>query len=427
VTEHARYGGSTIDRTITCPAWRSFADTLPKQGSSQFADRGTLLHDAMHTIYTKHEDESQQASVIGMTYEGIELTRDLYETKIIPAVEAVEEIFNEYNVENYVCETKVVLSEDVWGTADILARGEIMLPPEGNEDFKPIKCKVGLSLDHKFGDGILVFAENNKQGLFYALCASLTPATMKLFEDIDILIVGIIQPNERGLPNYSLWTVDPQEMRDFQGIVEKAVAAAEGKDPEFKVSDACTFCPGKGLCPPTSGELQHLLRVDVKAPEVLKRLPTFEELERMDASLKALRTFIHEQLELGVTVPSYKLVPKRASRVYTDQAAAEEVAKRTRKLKRDEVYDFEFKSPPQLEKVCKAKDLSYEEMFGPFIAKRSSGTTLASVDDKRDAVPGIEGLKLLLNQGGPVRQDKPDKKDKDKKPKAKTKRKGKKK
>tara|TARA_R110002020_G_scaffold363217_2_gene575500 strand:- start:503 stop:1672 length:1170 start_codon:yes stop_codon:yes gene_type:complete len=384
---HKRYGGSTIARTINCTYWRQAADKMPPQGSSEFADRGTLLHDAMEEIMLADEGFDPK-SVIGNTYEGIELTKELYNEKIIPAMAAVEAIFNQYNVEDYTCEEAVQLADDLGGTADMLARGSITL--DG------MKCNVALCVDFKFGDGIVVSAENNEQGLFYSTCASVTPETQDLFDDIDLLVVGIIQPTSHAGEDYSLWEVEPGSMDDME---ERAFAArdkAESDDPgEPNPGSWCAFCPNAPVCPAKTGELAALKRVDLA---LIESFPTFDQIKSMKDTIKAMEAFAHEQLEEGVDIPGYKLVAKRAQRVYTDQAAVEEKIKHSKKIKKDDAYTYKVKTPAQLEKVCKEKGVDYKKVFGEFVASVSSGTTLASENDKRDAIVPGNALKQLVDR-----------------------------
>ncbi len=210
MSEHADFGGSTIKRTVNCPAWWGFCKDIPKGPPSEYADRGTLLHTAMEAIYSADGDFDER-SVIGSTYRGQTLTAALYEEKIVPAMAAMEALLDRYDVkeEDFLCEARVVIADDVWGTADFLAVGSDDLPNESDEEAPPSALlKVGLCSDYKFGYN-LVDAEQNDQGLFYALAASMTPETERFFTEIDILTVAIVQPNEQGREDLSIWEVVP--------------------------------------------------------------------------------------------------------------------------------------------------------------------------------------------------------------------------
>lgn len=392
MSEHAKYGGSTIERTEFCPAWVEFCAPLPKD-SSEWADEGTLLHAAMQRIYTENEDFNPR-EVIGSKYKDVVLTETLFAEKIFPAIEAVEDIFDKFDVRNFVCESRVVIADDIWGTADLLGVGRAIV--DTPEDAASLK--IGLALDYKFGSGVMVSAEENRQGLFYGVAALNTPETQGLFGYVDLLIVAIVQPNDRGLPDYTLWEVDGQKLPEARQRILEVCAAAEVPDAPFCPGDHCQFCPGRGLCPPTSGEISAMLRLDVTAPDVLEIIPSYEEIKRVAKNCEVLLSLVHTQLGEGVVIPGFKLVPKQARRSYTDEVAAELVAKKSRKLKREEVYAMKLLSPAQMEKLLKAKGMDFEKLFGSLVQKVASGTTLAGEDDPREANPGMGALQALLNR-----------------------------
>lgn len=408
MTKHARYGGSTISRTLNCHGWRQFVDTLPDiDDSSDDADVGILLHGGMERIYSM-ESIVTAREIIGMTYKGHTLTEELYEAKIVPALEAVEEIFDRYGITEFELESLVKLFENSWGTADLIGLGEVPADKFSAEqlavwgidaDLEPeLPIRFGLSLDYKFGDGVIVEAEENDQGLFYATAGSMTPEVQELFEDLDVLLIAIVQPASRLTTTYTVWETTPDCMDQMMTDVGEAIVLCEGEDPETVAGDWCRFCPGRGLCSATNGELMAALRLDLKAPELLSRIPTFEQLDRVKATVKAIEKLVHAQIEAGAKIPGYKLVAKRASRSYSDLEAAEGIAKRSRKLKKDESYDYELKSPPQMEILCKKKGLDFGKLFGDVVQKVSSGTTLASESDERNAIPGMAELASLLDR-----------------------------
>ena len=402
MSEHARYGGSTYTRTLNCPPWAKFCDPLPERESSADADDGTLLHIAMDKIYREDADFNER-SLIGSTYKDRTLTEELYDEKIVPAIDAVEEIFALYGVaeDGFLCESRVVISELSWGTADILATGRMLLPNEGDEHPEEKFARVGICLDYKFG-GIMVDAVENDQGRFYSAAASITEETARFFDEIDILVIGIIQPNDRGVANFTLWETPAATLEETyrEAITAETIAEqANPNDPcQFAKGDWCRWCAGNGLCPPTSGALAAIRRLDVTAPDLLDDIPTFSELAEIDVTLKRLRALVHSQLEEGVDIAGFKLVPKRSSRSYTDEAIVRDLVKRSRKIKREDAYKDSLLPPAQLEKMCKRLGLDFEKLFGAHVQKVSSGTTLADANDKRSAVPSIGALNALLER-----------------------------
>ena len=149
-------GGSTAKRVISCPASIDMVAKMPKLPSSKFADEGTLLHDAISQIL---DCKATPESVIGMVYEGITLTQELYDDKIAVALAALDEIDPDKQME-FAVESSVNFGDllpGVFGSADLLGR----------------IGKKAIVLDWKFGNGVAVEATENYQGMFYAAAAML--------------------------------------------------------------------------------------------------------------------------------------------------------------------------------------------------------------------------------------------------------------
>ena len=79
-------GGSTAKRVINCPGSVALVAKMPPKPSSEYADKGTLLHNAISEILSGRPD------VIGSKYNDQVLTQELFDEKIVPALEALDEI-----------------------------------------------------------------------------------------------------------------------------------------------------------------------------------------------------------------------------------------------------------------------------------------------------------------------------------------------
>lgn len=138
------------------------------------------------------------------------------------------------------------------------------------------------------------------------------------------------------------------------------------------------------------------------AADALSRNPeSMTAVELADALDKAdqLKSWMRKVFELaekesvsGTTIPGWKLVEKRAQRVFTDKAAVIRILK-GRKWKNDRIYKpRELKSPAQLE--AEDKEL-YNKSLAQYVEKKSSGLTLVRDSDKRPAV--ADPMALLTN------------------------------
>ena len=150
-------GGSTASRVINCPGSVALVAKMPPKPSSKYADEGTLLHDVMSDLLSS---DKRVADFLGRKYNDIVLTQDLIDEKIAPALEALNEIDPDMKMELEV-ESRVGYGDlipEAFGSTDVIGR----------------LGKRTIVLDWKFGDGVPVPAENNKQLLFYAAAARRT-------------------------------------------------------------------------------------------------------------------------------------------------------------------------------------------------------------------------------------------------------------
>ena len=104
--------------------------------------------------------------------------------------------------------------------------------------------------------------------------------------------------------------------------------------------------------------------------------------------LKDIRALAHQVLDKGGKVPGYKLVAKRATRQWVDEAAVKQSLLAV--LDESEVIETKLISPAVAEKLLKKQSLKLPEGSTVSI---SSGNTMASESDPRPAVLQI-GMQL---------------------------------
>ena len=118
-------------------------------------------------------------------------------------------------------------------------------------------------------------------------------------------------------------------------------------------------------------------------------LTTLSEAMRLasllESWIKSVRSTVQDQLEVGAPVSGYKLVKKRATRKWASDEEMLDRLKKMRSLKAVDYSIIKMCTPPQLEKICKAKGVDFDK-FGAYIVKTSTGNTVAHEDDKRPAV-----------------------------------------
>jgi len=374
MTKHLPVGGSTIDRTLNCPQWIKLDPKLPRK-SSHFADAGTLKHNVMEKVYKSDADPDD---LIGTEkYNGLALSREMVVEDIRPMIQATDDLLDEYNVEQVECEPFVQLIPDVaGGSIDLLG---------ASADGKTI-----VIVDYK--TGFHQVSPKAPQLLFYALSASVDPKTEPMFRHAERLVLAIVQPVE-GHCTAKTWETPIDVLDDFEDRVYAAIDRSE-QDTDPSPGDHCKYCPAQPTCPAKTGQARKALMLQATdLTTIAQALPMVEQLEQW---CKQVKTTAHEQLEAGAHIPGYKLVNKRATRVWNDPEAAMTKVKWAKNLKLEEACDIKLKSPPQLEKLCKTKSIPFAP-YKDLISALSSGTTLARADDKRPAALAIVSLESLVN------------------------------
>jgi len=359
-------GGSTAKRVINCPASVALCAKMPPKPSSEHADRGTLLHNVIAELL---EFDKPPAQCIGAQYKDQVLTQELIDEKIIPALEALDEIDPDKTMEIMV-ETRVAFGDflpGVFGSTDLLGR----------------KDKRAIVLDWKFGDGVLVDAENNPQLLFYAAAAMRTPAAKWIFEGVEEIECVIVQP-----PMMRRWVTTPERVKQFEVELAKAVRESSWPEPTMQTGDHCRWCAAKPVCPQMTGEADRALRVQLANLPAEQIAMQLEQADRLEDYIKDLRALAFQMLENDRPVPGYKLVAKQARRQWVD----EEKAKQFLMKSLVEPYkELEVISPAQAEKVLKKIKM---ELPSELVVSVSSGSTLASDSDPRPPVLQI-GRQLM--------------------------------
>ena len=346
-------GGSTATRLIACPGSRALADKMPEQPGSTYANRGTLLHNSIAAIL----NGAAPADLLGTTYEGEVLTQELYDEKITPALQALESL-DPANEMDITLESMVSFGKflpGVFGSADLLGR---------------LGSKA-IVIDWKFGDGVAVTAEENKQMLFYAAAAMRSPETQWVFEAATEIECIIVQP-----PEVKRWVTTPKRVRQFELELKRAVKESETYSAKLAVGDHCRWCPAKPICPLMTGAVDRALKTAVEGLDAARIGAYLKNADLLEGWISSLRGLAVTMMEKGAPVPGWKLVAKRGVRKWVNDAQAIEL------LASRGVDPMEEKiiSPAMAEKLLK------EKLPEGFAVSVSSGSTIAPESDSRPPV-----------------------------------------
>ena len=361
-TAHSKIvGGSTARRVINCPGSVALCDTVPPQVENDYMREGTMLHELVSQCVTEGNAERERLiTEAGLT--------DSQEWKIRKALELFDtHIDPEYTTEIDV-EERVELAPGIFGTADVIGQRK-------DDDGE----LVAIVLDWKFGDGVMVEAEENEQLMFYGAGAVHKKhwafgVMNRSVHEVDLVI---IQP-----PHIRIWRTTATRLRYFRRDLLAAVETAQQPDAPIVAGDHCRFCPAKAVCPVVTGAVERAVRqriLDIKPERLGEMMALAQSCEDWASDVRKLAL---QALEKNIPVPGYKLVNKRAQRVWANEKAALE---QLYTLAPDLQF-VEIISPAQAEKLLKKEKLKLPEGL---TSQVSSGLTIAEEADSRPAAVTI--------------------------------------
>jgi hypothetical protein len=241
-------------------------------------------------------------------------------------------------------------------------------------------------IDLKYGKGVVVIAENNKQMMLYALGA------LKDFDfvyDIDTVCMTIYQPR---IDNFSTWKIRVDDLLTWAEMELKPKAALAFKgEGEFSPGTHCQFCKAKAVCKANADYNLQLAVYDFATPELLTDDEIADILERSSNFtnwLKSVNEYaLSEAVLNGKKWPGYKLVEGRSNRTYSDEAA---VAERLleKGFAEDLIYKRELLGITAMEKVVGKKEFALH--LSGLIIKPQGKPTLAPKSDKREELNSVE-------------------------------------
>ena len=375
MSKHLPIGTSKVSRIIECPASLSRSEKAPEQVAGSAATEGSLLHLVMENLY---DSDISAADQIGKTkYKDLVFTKEMLVEQIDPAFAAMEKALDLVDADELVIEQFVEYIPDLCGgTLDLMAL---------SEDKKTL-----LLADYKFGfNGVK--AEGNSQILLAALAASVDPATSALFLKAEKFVGAIIQPKVYG-DEPSVWEFTKAEVDAFEDALIEAVDSSQDERPRASSGSHCTWCPAAPYCPEKKLLARSALVLSKDNSEQLAEAMAM--VDEVEAWAKAVRKAAHSALDRGGKVAGWKLVAKRASRVWADAEAVETKIRNAKKIKLTEGFEVKLKSPAKIEKLCKEKGIPFQP-FADMAVMYSSGNTMAAEKDKRPAI-GVKEIPDIL-------------------------------
>lgn len=250
----------------------------------------------------------------------------------------------------------------------------------GTGDCIIISDKTMHVIDFKYGQGVLVEAEQNPQMMLYALGA------LRLFDslyDIDEVAMTIYQPRRE---NISTWTIPVEDLKAWakNELIPKAKLAYEGKG-EYLPGPWCTFCKAAVKCRARAEEKLRLAQYEFAKPPLL----TDAEIEDILDKLSDLTSWANEimayaqdaALNQGKQWRGWKVVEGRSNRKYSNEEAVIEAANAAGY---HDIFRKSLIPLTEMEKLMGKQD--FHDILGGLIVKPAGKPTLVPVSDKRPSI-----------------------------------------
>lgn len=368
---HSKIGASSYYRWKACPGSVKMCEGVPNKESS-YAAEGTLAHDIASKILEDYFFQKGRPS-IPVGYKPSDL--DAIKTYVAYIKEIALRARSNPSKGEVLIEHAFDLSSvhpGLYGTADAVI-------------YSPEESKLYV-VDYKHGAGILVDVDHNEQLMYYALGALLSTGF-----PCDLVELTIVQPRcESSAETIRHWAFKSVELIDFAVQLGEDAAETEKVGAELNPGDHCRFCPAAATkCPAIQNRANQMAKMEFSKelsydPKSLAL--ALSSIPGIEAWVKNVREFAYQEALLGNNIPGYKLVEKRATRRWKDEA---ETTLELLQLMKPELNYFEdpsLKSPAQVEKMLPKnfkKDLealTIKESSGFKLAHESEGGTPAKPD-----------------------------------------------
>lgn len=362
---HAKLSPSASDRWLNCPASIVRAPETEDEGS-EYAREGSAAHAmAEHCLrngveawegvlpeeYQKYDSPEMRTHVQGYL-------------DYVRRHQGDGELFVEQRLQ-------IFPTMDVWGTADTVVVGHGVLK----------------LTDLKYGQGVLVDAEDNTQLLLYGIGALtldwLSPVPVHTVE------VHIYQPRRNNVVSKT-YTVEELVMwvKENEHKVARAHAGTNFAVP----GSHCKWCPVKGNCRERAEANLKLASFDFAAAEPAcanKDALSEEELVKIFLSIPTFRNWL-DDIEAEVAkrahdheVKGIKWVAGRVTRKIKDIARAISIL---RGAGIEPLTEPKLLGITEIEKQVKAKGLKMSTLLGDAVEVVAGKPALVSADDKRPAL-----------------------------------------
>lgn len=372
---HALLSASGAARWLNCTPSAQLEDKYGERKSSVFAEEGTLAHE-LSELYIKHDillSISEQEFDSGL--EEI-MANDLFSEEMLNVVP----IYTDYCA-SQLAEAKTANSLAVMEIEQKLDLTDFVPESFGTADCVIINDNLIEVIDLKYGKGVPVYAEWNKQLMLYGLGVLQKYDTMY---DISEVRLTIVQPR---INNISSWQISVKELRKWaeEELMPKAKLAFEGKG-ELSAGDWCRFCAVRNQCRKLYEQQLEIAKHEFAEPALLTDDEIADIVLRTPKLIEWANSVAEYAQSKAVTEnkrwPGLKLVEGVSRRKWSNEdKASNAIFARCPELSEDEVFSMKLKPITSIEKIVGKK--RFAEILSDVVVKPQGKPTLVPLEDKR--------------------------------------------
>lgn len=379
---HALLSASGAERWLNCTPSAKLEEEFGEKSDSSYAAEGTVAHELAELYLRKDTFGKLTDAQFDNELEKI-MSNELFNPEMLDMVP----MYTDY------CETQYKAAKEYDPAALIeiekkLDLTEFIPNGFGTADCVVLDKSVLEVIDLKYGKGVPVYADWNKQLMLYGLGALLAFDTLY---DIEQVRLTIVQPR---LNNISSFLISVDELRDWgKNTVKPLADKANVGEGELAAGDWCRWCAVKNRCRKLYDEQIKLAKYEFKEPElltdqeisdILTRAPKFTEW------LNAITTYAQTKAVCeNKQWPGFKLVEGRSVRKWeNEEEAINAIYAKCPELGEEDIFEMKLKSLTALEKLIGKK--RFDTLFAENIVKPQGKPTLVPVEDKRPAMGIIQ-------------------------------------
>lgn len=235
-----------------------------------------------------------------------------------------------------------------------------------------------------------VYAEKNTQEMIYGASYLLSNPRLDWITHVKLTIH---QPNVKEEPDE--WVVEVGKLMRFAKYARKMAKMADeailfkGLNPSDK---ACYWCDGKATCPALDKEVVSVfddldpLFETIHIPDGPEDLAErYEKIPLIKQWVKAVTAAAYQRMNMGQDLPGHKMVEgRKGDRKFVNRRSAI-VFLQTLRLRKDQMFNLELRSPTQLKKYMTDRQFSKMEKLG-LVSQADGQPTIARESDKRSAL-----------------------------------------